>query len=252
MAEASARWDGAGVATVAQRHGDGWRLSGTKHDVYEPARAEEIVVAARLVGTTGDDGIALFVVPAEAVRVEVMNNLDGTRQYGTVELADTPVDDGRLLAGPGRGADCLRRTLEVATTVLAAEMVGTCQGIFDVVLAYVNDREQFGVRIGSFQAIKHKLANMFVALESARVTATVAALAIDEHDDRTEMAVSMAKASVGDAQKLIAQEGIQCLGGIGYTWEHDMQLYVKRAKVGGAFFGTGAEHRAHVADLLGL
>ena len=96
--------------------------------------------------------------------------------------------------------------------------------------AYVGEREQFGVKIGSFQAIKHKLANMFVALESARATAYFAAAAIAEDDERRDLAVAMAKASVGDCQKLLAQEGIQCLGGIGYTWEHDMHLFVKRAK----------------------
>jgi alkylation response protein AidB-like acyl-CoA dehydrogenase len=252
VAEESGVWSAAAVQTVAQRAGDGWRLEGAKHYVVEPARAEEIVVAARLPGTEGEDGIVLAVVPTDAAEVEVMRSLDATRQYGTVRLSGVEVGPERLLSGPGDGTEALRRILQVATTVLAAETVGTCQGIFDVVLAYTHEREQFGVRIGSFQSMKHKLANMFVALESARVTATFAAAAIDEDDERTDMAVSMAKASVGDAQKLITQEGIQCLGGIGYTWEHDMQLYVKRAKVGGAFFGTGAEHREHVARLLGL
>jgi alkylation response protein AidB-like acyl-CoA dehydrogenase len=131
-------------------------------------------------------------------------------------------------------------------------MVGTCQGVFDIVHAYVGEREQFGVKIGSFQAIKHKLANMFVALESARATAYFAAATIAEDDDRRDVAVAMAKASVGDCQKLLAQEGIQCLGGIGYTWEHDMHLFVKRLKTGAALFGTGAEHLEALSHLLGL
>ncbi len=135
---------------------------------------------------------------------------------------------------------------------LAAEMVGTCQAIFDIVHAYVAEREQFGVKIGSFQAIKHKLANMYVALESARATAYFAAAAIAEDDERRTLAVAMAKASVGDCQKLVTTEGIQCLGGIGYTWEHDMHLYVKRAKSGAALFGTGAEHLERLSHLLGL
>ena len=120
-------------------------------------------------------------------------------------------------------------------------MVGTCQAIFDIVHAYVQEREQFGVKVGSFQAIKHKLANMYVALESARATAYFAAAAIAEADERRDVAVAMAKASVGDCQKSLTTEGIQCLGGIGYTWEHDMHLYVKRAKAGAALFGTGAD-----------
>jgi alkylation response protein AidB-like acyl-CoA dehydrogenase len=252
VAEEAAVWDVGAVQASAVAHDGGWRLSGVKHYVVEPARAEEVVVAARVPGTSGDEGIVLAVVPAADISVTLLDSIDGTRQYGTVDLADVRVDADRLLAGPDRGGALLRDILAVATTVVAAETVGTCQGIFDVVLSYVNEREQFGVRIGSFQAMKHKLANMFVALESARVTTTFAAAAIDEDDERAPMAVAMAKASVGDAQKLIAQEGIQCLGGIGYTWEHDMHLYVKRAKLGGSFFGTGAEHRARVADLLGI
>ena len=142
--------------------------------------------------------------------------------------------------------------MQQATVALSAELVGTCQAIFDIVHAYVGEREQFGVKIGSFQAVKHKLANMFVALESARATAYFAAAALAEEDERITMAVPVAKASVGDCQKLMAQEGIQCLGGIGYTWEHDMHIYVKRAKASAALFGTAAEHRRQVADLLGM
>jgi alkylation response protein AidB-like acyl-CoA dehydrogenase len=252
VAEAAGVWGAAGVQAAAVADGEGWRLDGSKHYVFEPARAEELVVAARVPGTSGDEGIVLAVVSAADVSVTLMDSIDGTRQIGTVDLSAVRVGPDRVLAGPERGGGALDEILAVATTVFAAETVGTCQGIFDVVLAYVNEREQFGVRIGSFQAVKHKLANMFVALESARVTATFAAAALDEADERAPMAVAMAKASVGDAQKLIAQEGIQCLGGIGYTWEHDMHLYVKRAKVGGAYFGSGAEHRARVADLLGI
>jgi alkylation response protein AidB-like acyl-CoA dehydrogenase len=131
-------------------------------------------------------------------------------------------------------------------------MVGTCQAIFDTVLAYVGQREQFGVKVGSFQAVKHKLANMYVALESARATAYFAAAAIAEGDERRDVAVAMAKAGAGDCQKLVTQDGIQLLGGIGYTWEHDMHLYVKRAKAGAALFGTASEHLEDLAGLLGL
>jgi alkylation response protein AidB-like acyl-CoA dehydrogenase len=188
------------------------------------------------------------------VRTRPLASIDPTRQFAAVVLDDVAVEPDRVLAEPGAlpAAAGLRGALQEATVAVAAEMVGTCQTVFDIVLAYVAEREQFGVKIGSFQAIKHKVANMYVALESARATVYFAAAAIAEDDERRTMAVSMAKASVADCQKLVAQEGIQCLGGIGYTWEHDMHLYVKRLKAGAATFGTGAEHRATVAGLLGM
>jgi alkylation response protein AidB-like acyl-CoA dehydrogenase len=215
-------------------------------------RADEMVVAARVGETSGDDGIGLFVVPQSAVRSLPMDDLDATRQYATVILDGVRVDGDRVLGEPGRSGAALRRATDEATAALSAEMVGTCQAIFDIVHTYVGEREQFGVKIGSFQAIKHKLANMFVALESARATTYFAALTIAEDDERRLLAVPTAKAAVGDCQKLLAQEGIQCLGGIGYTWEHDMHMYVKRVKTSAAMFGSGARHRARVAEMIGL
>jgi alkylation response protein AidB-like acyl-CoA dehydrogenase len=124
--------------------------------------------------------------------------------------------------------------------------------MLEVILEHAMTREQFGVKIGSFQAMKHKLANMYVAIESARATVRYAAAAIAEGDPRRTLAASMAKASAGDCERLIGVEGIQCLGGIGYTWEHDMHLYVKRVRTAAALFGTAAQHRAKVGGLIGL
>jgi alkylation response protein AidB-like acyl-CoA dehydrogenase len=252
VAEAAGLFDVAAVTTVATPDGGDWVLDGEKHFVVDGERADEIVVAARSAGTTGDDGISLFVVPRSSLDATPMAGLDATRGYATVVLDGARVGAERLLGEPGAAAPVLRRVVQEATVALAAEMVGTCQGIFDIVHAYVGEREQFGRKIGSFQAVKHKLANMFVALESARATTYFAAAAIAESDERRHAAVAMAKASVGDCQKLMAQEGIQCLGGIGYTWEHDMHLYVKRVKTGAALFGTGAQHLEELSHLLGL
>jgi alkylation response protein AidB-like acyl-CoA dehydrogenase len=252
VAEAAGSWEPAAVRTTAVSADGGWVLHGEKHFVFDGARAAELVVAARLVDTTGDDGIALFVVPQTAVRSVPLEDLDASRQFATVFLDDVRVDDDRVLGEPGKSALVLRRIVDEATAALAAEMVGTCQSIFDIVHTYVGEREQFGVKIGSFQAIKHKMANMFVALESARATTYFAALTVAEDDDRRELAIATAKASISDCQKLIAMEGIQCLGGIGYTWEHDMHMYVKRVKAAAAMFGTGAHHRARVAEMIGL
>ncbi|HVC70956.1 MAG TPA: acyl-CoA dehydrogenase family protein [Acidimicrobiales bacterium] len=252
VAEPSGSWDVADVATTAVRQGRGWVLTGEKRFVFDGARADELVVAARLPDTTGDKGIGLFVVPQSALRSRPLEDIDASRQYAAVVLDAVTVEDDRVLGEPGTAGAVLRRVVDEATAAVAAEMVGTCQAIFDIVHTYVGEREQFGVKIGSFQAIKHKLANMFVALESARATTYFAALTVAEDDERRPLAIATAKASVADCQRLIAQEGIQCLGGIGYTWEHDMHMYVKRVKATAAMFGTGAVHRARVAEMIGL
>jgi alkylation response protein AidB-like acyl-CoA dehydrogenase len=252
VAEAGGDFDAGGVSTTATPDGESFVLDGEKHFVFDADVATEVVVAARLPGTAGDDGVALFVVPRTAFDAEPMIGLDASRSYATVVLDAVRVEPDRVLGEPGEAAPVLHGIVQEATVALATEMVGTCQAIFDIVHAYVQEREQFGVKVGSFQAIKHKLANMYVAVESARATAYFAAAAIAEADDRRDVAVAMAKASVGDCQKLVTTEGIQCLGGIGYTWEHDMHLYVKRAKAGAALFGTGAEHLERLSHLLGL
>ncbi|MHB1503133.1 MAG: acyl-CoA dehydrogenase family protein [Acidimicrobiales bacterium] len=257
VAEESGSWVPEAIRATARRVDSGYALEGVKHYVFDAGTVSEIVVAARVgsgVGPAGvgPAGISLFVVPRQAVKVVPMANLDASRQYATVVLGGVEVGEDRLLGVPGHGEAALDRALQVATVALSAEMVGTCQAIFDTVHAHVTSREQFGVKIGSFQAIKHKLADMYVALESARALAYYAALAVAEDDPGQGLAVAMAKAAAGDCQRLIALEGIQCLGGIGYTWEHDMHLYVKRVKASAGMFGTAAEHRERVASLLGL
>jgi alkylation response protein AidB-like acyl-CoA dehydrogenase len=131
-------------------------------------------------------------------------------------------------------------------------MVGTSQAIFDITLDYAKERQQFGVPIGSFQAIKHKFADMAIAVERARATGYFAALTIAEDDERRAIAASTAKAAAGDCQQRLAKEGIQIHGGIGYTWEHDMHLYVRRVKTNAQLFGTTADHHASIAALLGV
>jgi alkylation response protein AidB-like acyl-CoA dehydrogenase len=170
--------------------------------------------------------------------------LDMTRTLATLDDADGP----RLTITP----EGVQRALEEMTVALAFELVGTCQTIFDTNLQYAKERHQFGVAIGSFQAVKHKLANMFVAIERARALCMFAAATINEDDPRRSTATSAAKAAAGDCQRLVAQDGIQLLGGIGYTWEHDQHLFVKRAKVSDALLGNASHHRQLIADALGL
>jgi alkylation response protein AidB-like acyl-CoA dehydrogenase len=252
IAEAAGEFGVCAIEAQATEEADGWSLRGTKHFVLDGSGADEIVVAARKPGTSGRDGVGLFVVPQESVRSAPMANLDPTRQYCTIDLDGAHVGRDRVLGSVGEASRTLATILEEATVALSAELVGTSQAMFDIVHSYVQSREQFGVKIGSFQAIKHKLADMYVALESARAITYFAALCIAEGDERRSLATSMAKSSACDCQKLVAQQSIQCLGGIGYTWEHDIHLYVKRAKASAALFGTAVEHRARVAEHIGL
>jgi len=253
LVESSGDLEPAHVTATADPDGTGFVLHGAKSMVVEATAADQIAVVARVRGTDGDDGVGAFVVPRVEVGVEPVEALDASRPLARLTLDGVRVDGDRVLGEPGPGsAAAIRRAVEVAVTALAVEIVGAAQAIFDVTLDYAKQREQFGVPIGSFQAIKHKFADMLVALERARATSYFAALTIAEDDERRSLAASMAKAAAGDCAALLAKEGIQIHGGIGYTWEHDMHLYVRRVKSNATLFGNAAQHRARVADLIGL
>jgi alkylation response protein AidB-like acyl-CoA dehydrogenase len=253
VVEESGSVDAGHVTATATPDGDGFVLEGAKETVVEAPTADEIAVVARTPGTRGDDGVGAFVVSRADVRLEPIDALDSTRPLARVALDGVRIGADRALGDPGPAtATEVRRAVEVAATALAVETVGAAQAIFDITLAYAKQRQQFGAPIGSFQAIKHKFADMLVALERARATSYFAALTIAEDDDRRALATSTAKAAAGDCAALLAKEGIQIHGGIGYTWEHDMHLYVRRVKSSSLLFGNAAQHRARVADLIGL
>jgi alkylation response protein AidB-like acyl-CoA dehydrogenase len=253
LVETDGAIDPARVTATAEPDGTSFVLRGKKAMVVEAANADEIVVVARRPGTDGDDGVGAFVIPRVDVDVEPVVSLDASRPLARVTLDGARAGADRVLGEPGPAtAIAVRRAVELAVTMLAVETVGTSQTILDVTLEYAKQREQFGVPIGSFQAIKHKFADMLVALERARATSYFAALTIAEDDDRRALAASIAKAAAGDCAARLAQEGIQIHGGVGYTWEHDMHLYVRRVKSNAVLLGNDALHRARVADLIGL
>jgi alkylation response protein AidB-like acyl-CoA dehydrogenase len=236
------------AATAEPRPGGGYVLRGAKHHVLDPA-ATELVVVARLPGSEDDDGIGAFVVPGDAVAVTPTAAFDPSRPLGTVVLDGVEVEADRVLGEPGPAtASALHHAVDEATMAMALETVGACQWIFDTALDYAKHREQFNVPIGSFQAIKHKFADMLVSLERARATGYFAALAIAEHADEHDIATSVAKVAAGDCEHKLTKEGIQIHGGIGFTWEHDMHLYVRRARADALLFGTAADHRARIAE----
>jgi alkylation response protein AidB-like acyl-CoA dehydrogenase len=253
IAERTGSYDPAMVTATLTIDGDSAVLTGEKRFAFEGDAVDEIVVVARKPGTTGDDGVRAIVVPATAVQTTAVHAIDGSRRLTDVHLDGVRVERDRVLGtGDENAAPALRRAVEEATVALALEMVGTAQTVFDVTLEYARQREQFGVPIGSFQAIKHKFADMMVSLERARATGYFAALTIAEDDERRTTATSVAKVAAGDCQRLLGKEGIQIHGGIGFTWEHDMHLYVKRLRSGEVLFGSSGAHKARIADQLGM
>jgi alkylation response protein AidB-like acyl-CoA dehydrogenase len=250
IAEAAGRFDAGGIELKAAKKGSGYTLSGEKFFVPDAHVADAIVVATRTGSGTGDDGITLLCVPAKekGVTVTQLKTVDMTRRMCHVKFDDVPADT--VIGKADGGGPVLRRVLEVATAALSTEMVGTAQKALDIAVEYAKTRVQFGKPIGSFQAVKHKCVDMMVAVENARSLAYYAAWTVDERVAEAQSAVPMAKAYASDMAKNVTSEAIQVHGGIGFTWEHDMHLYHRRALAGEANFGNAPIHRETVAKSL--
>ena len=241
----AAAWAADTVSATAD--GDGWVLSGSAVHVMDADRADRIAVVASTGDGSGgapDGGMGVFVVPADAVNVTREGSFDPSLHVATVVFDGARVGADGALTGAADVQAAVTRAGEWAVTGLSAQMVGACQRAFEIVLDHIKQRHQFGVPIGSFQAVKHMAVDVYVVIERARALAQFAALAIAEDDERRNLAPSLAKAAAGDCQRLTAKHGIQLFGGLGFTWENDVQLYVKRAKAGELLFGTTKDHRA--------
>src|SRR5690606_19347526 len=201
-------------------------------------------------GTDIQGGCGVYDVLSDAMAVTRVGSFDPARHVATVVFDWARVGGDEALTGTDDVAAAVVRAGEWAVTGLSAQMVGACQRAFEIVLEHIKKRHQFGVPIGSFQAVKHMAVDVYVVIERARALAQVAALAIAEDDERRNLAPSLAKAAAGDCQRLTAKHGIQLFGGLGFTWENDVQLYVKRAKAGELLFGTTKDHRAQAGRLV--
>jgi alkylation response protein AidB-like acyl-CoA dehydrogenase len=256
MTEPSGRFDAEGIADVwATPEGDGFRISGTKLFIPDAHVADVMVVAART-KEAGDKsfGVSLFLVDStnSGVSTTLLKTMDQTRKQCEVVFDNVSVGRDRLIGMVDMGWPILRKVLNIATVALCAEMIGGAQRVLDLSVAYAKERVQFGRPIGSFQAIKHKCAEMMLQVESAKSAAYYAAWAVEEDVPEAPLAISMAKAYCSDAYRHTAGEGIQVHGGIGFTWEHDMHLYFKRAKYAEFTFGDATYHRELVAQELHL
>ncbi len=238
-----------GQSLRAHRDGDAWILEGARSNVLDGDVADEIAVAARV---DQGDGVGLFVVPQAAVKARRVVAVDASRPLAHLRFDGVRVEPDRVLGTPGHSARALGRALERATVAAALECVGTCQTLIEMTVEHARNRRQFDQPIGAFQAIQHKCADMFVQVEKARATSYFAMMAVAEDDPRRTLAAPMAKAAASDCQQLVCSEAIQIHGGMGYTWESDVHLFVKRAKTLEALFGTGCAHRQRIAALLEL
>ncbi len=242
-------WEERGVEATATRKGTGFVLSGTKSFVLDGHTADLLIVAART-----EEGVGLFLVDGAAAGVtrRRLETMDMTRKLAEVGLEEVEGAADAVLGAVGTGWEVVDRMLARAAVALAAEQVGGAQKCLDMAVEYAKVRHQFGRPIGSFQAIKHKCADMLVQVESARSAAYYAAWAVSDDNDEVPLVAPLAKSYCSEAFFFCASENIQIHGGIGFTWEHDAHLFFKRAKSSELLFGEPAQHRAVLAARLGL
>jgi alkylation response protein AidB-like acyl-CoA dehydrogenase len=252
--EPNARWDAAGITLAAREARGGFTLSGTKLFVPDAHLADVLVVAARTRdGSTMEDGVSLFLVPkgTRGVEVRLLPSVDETRKLCEVKFDRVAVPATALLGELHQGWPALARVVDRAAVALSAEMCGAAQRVLDMTVDYAKMRIAFGKPIGIYQGVKHKCADMLIEIENAKSLTYYAAWAVDEDEADASMAVSMAKAAASDAGRKACAAGIQLHGGIGMTWEHDLQLYLKRAKASEIAFGDATWHRERIARLMG-
>lgn len=244
LLEASADWNAEAVQLKAERDSGNFRLNGRKEYVTDAAVADVILVVAR-------SGADLVLVPvsrtAEGVTVTLTPSIDATRKLYSVDFANVIVSEADALETGYRVKEALDAATGVATVALCAEMTGGMQWTLDTTVEYAKTRLQFDRPIGIYQAVQHRCAEMVLFTESARSSVYYAAWALSENDPSAKLAVSMAKAYCSDAGRETGNRGIQMHGGIGFTWEHNLHLYYKRAKSSEIMFGDATYHRELIA-----
>ncbi len=243
-----------GTALTATQQGDGWVLEGHKQFVFDGHSADQLLVAARTSGKPGDrDGLSLFLVAGASAGVtRTRTTMVDSRNAANIEFSKVSVKDDALLGAVGLAADVLEPLLDRARICMAAEMLGTMDEAFARTLAYLRERKQFGVVIGSFQGLKHRAADMFTEIELARSTVLDALSALDADRDDVPVLAALAKAKVGEALHTVSLEALQMHGGVGMTDEFDVGLFLKRARVQEQAFGGRAFQRDRYATLAGF
>ena len=251
--EESDRHDPAGIMTRARASRQGFTLDGRKLFVFGAPGADLLLVAARTRAGSGPAGISLFLVEASGpgVRIRPEETIDLTRRVGEVELRGAAVPRDALLGKPGGGWPLLARLLDLGAIAIAADSLGGAERTLEMGVDYSKVREQFGRTIGSFQAIKHMAAEMVAEVEPSRSLVWYAAYAFDHRPGEAARAAAMAKARLGEVYTATVDRAVQIHGGIGFTWEHDIHLWFKRARWNEVAFGDPAFHRERLAAIDG-
>ncbi len=245
LLEETGEWNPDAVMLAANKDGKEYRLRGTKHYVNDAAVADVIIVVAR-------ENTDLVLLPVEraaaGVNITETPAIDATRKLYTVEFDNVAVPEPSALAFTTKTKEAVEDATDVATVALCAEMLGGMVWTLDATVEYAKTRLQFGKPIGIYQAVQHQCADMFNFTESARSATYFAAWAVAENDPAAKLAVSVAKGFCSDAAREVGNRGVQIHGGIGFTWEHNIQLYYKRAKASEIMFGDANYHREKIAE----
>lgn len=244
LLEESADWNPNAVQMRAEKDGKEYRLRGAKQFVTDAAVADVIICVVR-------DGADLILLPVEqgaaGLTITATPAIDATRKLYTVEFDNAAVPESSALAFTTKTKEALEAATDVAIVALCAEMLGGMQWTLENTVEYAKTRQQFGKPIGIYQAVQHQCADMFNFTESVRSAVYYAAWAVAENDSSAKLAVSIAKGYASDAAREVGNRGVQIHGGIGFTWEHNIQLYYKRAKASEVMFGDANYHREAIA-----
>ena len=247
--EPQSRYDLADVATTAREDGEGWVLSGRKSVVFNGGNAEILVVPARTSGAqTDEDGITLFAIPADSkgIGVRAYPTVDG-QQAAEIRLDEVAADTGAVLGEPGKGFAVLDAAIDDATLAVCAEAVGIMQAMTDKTVEYSKDRMQFGVPIGSFQALQHRMVDMFTDCEQSYSLLLWATMLAAQEDADAKRAISSIKYQIGTVGRKVGQEAVQIHGGMGVSWDVDIAHYFKRLTTIDQVFGNADWHLDRLA-----
>jgi alkylation response protein AidB-like acyl-CoA dehydrogenase len=240
LLEESLDWDPAATAATAARRGEGWAISGLKRFVPWAEAADAVLVPAR-----GPEGLSLFLVDPRApgVSLRPLTGIDPGTRWAELRLADVAVGAEAVVGRPGTAGPLLEALLRRAAVCASAEMLGAARRCLDMAVDYAKVREQFGQPIGSFQAIRHRLAEMLADVENAHGAVYYAAWHLQAGSEDAAMAASVCKSYVSEVARRVCSDAIQVHGGIGFTWEYDLHLYMKRAKALEPCYGDADFHR---------
>jgi alkylation response protein AidB-like acyl-CoA dehydrogenase len=247
--EPKGHWDPLNPGTTATKNGENYVITGVKDRVEAGDAAGVFLVTAKTAS-----GVALFVVPADAAGVSVglVDSLDFVRHHATVTFSDVTVSADAMVGTEGATADIVERMLQVVVALQCAEMNGAINRVFEFTVQWAFDRYSFGRPLASYQALKHRFSDMRTWIECCNATADEAVKAVNNRAENSARLVSVAKAYIGTKSVQIIQDCVQMHGGLGVTWEHDCHLYLRRATTDRQLFGTPADHKRRIADLIGL